>query len=140
MKTLIILFTICFIIGCGDNPVTNNGNVNSDTLLYSNDSIGISGTGLQGYVLGISLYPIRPNLRLTFDTQSDCDTTLDNPRCRISLLDTIAFSHTDTIRNFNSSYTLNVNSPAGFLELNIVLIFNSSQNRYLTLRNLKVYN
>jgi len=131
---------VLLVAGCSDDT-TNNNNQTGQTLIFTIDSVGIYGTGLQGLAHSdtITYSPLSQNLRVTFSVETNCDTA-DHPLLTLEIYDTASTYKKDTIPPVAGTYTLNYTIGNYFTITHFFLNFNSSQPRFLRFKDIKFYN
>lgn len=139
----VILALIISIFSCGkDNPV-NNGNPpqsNTDSLVYTLDSVSVYGIGEQTYFFGNGITPIVVNdsVKLTFNISSNCGIT-DTATASIFLGGYFNYAFVIQPNQFNMSLVFNHLVFSNFSNINYSLYFNSVNHKYIKLSNIKIY-
>ena len=125
---------LLFIVACGeDNNPTGNNNppaTNNDSLVFSIDSLGIYGSGIQDKDTTIAINAMSDSIKLTFTLESNCDTSA----FATGEVGNIAFT---ILNNLNTSYSYSGKISSSFNAFRVY--FNSSTPKYLRFKNIKLY-
>lgn len=142
MKYILLIMLAAFIYSCGDDTIINNGGGNeTETLVFERDSLVLTGMGPSFTSLSTNAADDTTitKIKLTFTSKTDCIAS-DSAFAELSLddYDTTYFIN-DVIRSFNNTHSYTVNTTGAHLHIGLSLNFNSTDPRYLRIKNIKLY-